>query len=248
MNYSKYLYVLIFFILSNISLNGTEIKMSFGGEIPPYTFPSTNSGIELEVIGAALAYKGHVLKPSYYPLSQVPIMFKNKIVDAAMTDLGEDLSKKGGYYGNPAVWYNNVLITLEESNITIKKPEDLQNLIITSFQGAINRYPKWLNPVKSKYNYFEQNNQKLQVILLNKKRVDAILSDVNIYKYNKAKLEKEKGFLVKPTRMHQFIKLNLMHYRPIFRAEKIRDDFNEGLKHIKKTGKYQSIYDKYLKN
>lgn len=248
MNSLKYIFVFLFFISTLIPINSAEVKMAFAEKIPPYTFPETNSGIELDVIGAALAYKGHVLKPSYYPLARVPKSFKNNSVDAAMTDLGEDLTKVGGYYGDPAVWYNNVFISLKENNLVIKKPEDLEGLIITSFQGAIKRYPKWLEPVKANYNYFEQNNQKLQVLVLHKKRVDLILSDINIYKYYTAKLKKSDDFVPKPIRFHQFVKLNLMDYRPVFRDKRIRDDFNEGLKHIKETGKFQAIYDKYLEN
>jgi len=105
-----------------------------------------------------------------------------------------------------------------------------------------------LEVAKADYNYFEQNNQKLQVLVLHKKRVALILSDINIYKYYTAKLKKNSQFIAKPVRFHQFVKLNLMDYRPAFRSEKIRDDFNEGLKHIKETGKYQEIYDKYIKN
>jgi polar amino acid transport system substrate-binding protein len=248
MNNLKYFFSSFILFLNISPINSAEIKMSFGGEIPPYTFPKTNSGIELEVIGAALAYKGHILKPSYHILKQVPEVFKNKIVDAAMTDLGEDLSKEGAYYGNPAVWYDNVIISLKENNLSIKKPEDLGGLIITSFQGAVKRYPKWLKPVKAEYNYFEQNNQQLQVLVLHKERVDLILSDINIYKYNVNKLKKEKNFIAKPIKIHHFIKVNLMNYRPVFRNKEIRDDFNEGLKYIKETGLYQKIYDKYLKN
>jgi len=248
MKYIKFIFIFIFFIVLINPLNSAEVKMSFAEKIPPYTFPETNSGIELEIIGLALAYKGHILKPSYYPLSKVPTVFKEKKVDAAMTDLGEDLSSFGAYYADPAVWYDNVFITLKENSLNISNPEDLEGLLITSFEGAVKRYSKWLEPVKADYNYFEQNNQKLQVLVLHKQRVDVILSDINIYKYNVVRLQKEKGFVPKPVKFHHFVKLNLMDYRPIFRNKKIRDDFNLGLKHIKETGEYQAIYDKYLKN
>lgn len=247
MNYLKKIFISLFMVSSFTLMQGAEVTMSFAEKIPPYIIPETNSGIELEVIGEALAYKGHVLKPKYFPLARVPISFKDNWVDAAMTDLGEDLSKIGGYYGNPAVWYNNIFITLKERNITINQPEDLKGLIVTSFQGAVKRYPKWLKQVKKDNNYKEQHNQKLQVLVLNKKRVDVILSDRKIYKYYALKLKREEGIILKPIQEHQFIKLNLMNYRPIFRNKQIRDDFNEGLKHIKNNGKYQAIYDKYLK-
>jgi len=239
---------LLFILLFNIEqVHGKTVIMSFGEKIAPYTFPESNSGLVVEVIREALAFKGHVLVPEYYPLARVPIAFKDKWVDATTTDLGEDLTVLGGYYGQPAVWFDNVFITLKENNISIKTPEDLKKLSIISFQGAIKRYPKWLDAVDQAGNYYEQNNQETQVISLDKKRVEVILSDSKIFKYYTLKLKKEKGFDLKETEEHHFVKLNIMDYRPIFRDEKIRDDFNEGLVHIKKTGKYSEIFNKYLK-
>lgn len=210
------LFILFIFLLPVYS---KEIKMSFGSKIPPYVLPEDDTGIELDIIRAALAYKGHTLKPMYFQLYKVPIVLKENLVDAAMTDLGMDLSSHG-YYANPAVVYNNVFITLKKNNYQIDTPEDLSSLILTSFQGAVKRYPKWLEPVKAKYNYFEQNNQSLQVLVLHKQRVDVILSDINIYKYNVLKLQKEKGFIPQEVKYHYFTKINLKNYRPVFKDKK----------------------------
>lgn len=48
---------------------GADVLMAFGEKIPPYCFPESDSGIELEVIGEALAFRGHRLMPRYYPLA-----------------------------------------------------------------------------------------------------------------------------------------------------------------------------------
>jgi len=225
-----------------------DVIMAFGEKIPPYCFPETNSGIELEVIGEALAFQGHKLIPKYYPFARIPLTFKQGDVDAVMTDLGEDLSSAGGHYGDPAVWYDNVFMTLKKRNIRIKSPDDLNGLSVLAFQGALKRYPGWLKPVSAAGNYFEMNDQKLQVLTLDKGRFDAVLSDRNIFRYYSAKMQKEKGITLKPTQEHEFVELNLMNYRPVFRKKNIRDDFNAGLKELKKNGRYQAIYDKYLKH
>ena len=115
------------------------IVMAFGERIPPFCFPETDSGIELEIIGAALAYKGHTLKPQYFPFARIPISFRTHAVDAAMTDLGEDMSKLGAAYGDPAVFYDNVFISLKERNLVIRKPADLDGLSVISFAGAAKR-------------------------------------------------------------------------------------------------------------
>ena len=89
-----------------------EVLMAFSQEIPPYIFQKQNKGIEIDIISAALAVKGHTLKPLYFPLGRIPIAFTSNLVDAAMGDMGVNLEPKGGFYANPAVIYNNVFITL----------------------------------------------------------------------------------------------------------------------------------------
>lgn len=226
---------------------GAEVTMAFGEKIPPYCFPETNSGIELEVIGEALAYQGHTLKPKYYPFARVMLVYKTGAVDASMTDLGQNLETEGGFYGDPAVFYDNIFITLKERGIVIGKPEDLKGLTVISFVGAINRYPAWLESVKKEGHYFEQNNQELQVLTLIKGHYDVVLSDRNIFKYFTLKLQREKKLTPKLIQEHPFVKVNMMDYRPIFRSKQVRDDFNQGLKYLKNTGRFQAIYNKYLK-
>jgi polar amino acid transport system substrate-binding protein len=225
---------------------GAEVTMAFGEKISPFCIPESNSGIELDIIGEALAYKGHTLKPKYYPFARVPLAFKSKAVDASMTDLGQNLEAAGGFYGNPAVYYNNVFITLKERGLVIERPDDLKGLTVIAFAGAVNRYPAWLGQVKKDGHYFEQNNQELQVLTLEKGHYDVVLSDRSIFRYFTLKLQREKKLVAKPVQEHPFTKPNLADYRPVFRSKQVRDDFNEGLKHLKDTGRFQAIYDKYL--
>lgn len=226
---------------------GVDVRMAFGEKIPPFVFPETDSGIEIEVIGEALAFKGHHLIPSYFPFARIPLEFKAGAVDAAMTDLGTDLKPYGAHYGNPAVFYDNVFITLKSRHLAIRKPEDLDGLTVISFQGAANRYPEWLARVKRDGRYVEQNDQALQVLTLERGRYDVVLSDRNIFRYFTLKLKREQGLVSKPIEEHRFVVFNPMDYRPLFRDSRVRDDFNAGLLHLKQTGGYQAIYDKYLK-
>ncbi|MCE3263263.1 MAG: putative amino acid-binding protein [Pseudoduganella sp.] len=223
-----------------------EVTMAFGEKIPPFCFPETDSGIELEVMREALAYRGHVLKPRYYSFARVPVAFKAGEVEAAMTDLGEDMSAWGAYYGNPAVFYDNVFITLKERKLNITRPEDLHGLTVISFVGAAKRYPAWLDAVRKEGRYYEQNDQALQVLTLDRGRYDVVLSDRNIFKYFTLQLKLNKSFKPKPITEHAFVKLNPMDYRPVFRDPAIRDDFNAGLRHLKENGRFQAIYQKYL--
>lgn len=231
---------------SATSGHAANVEMAFGEKIPPFCFPESDSGIELEIIGEALAFKGHLLKPRYYPLARVPLTFRQGEVDAAMTNLGQDLSEIGAHYGNPAVIYQNVFVTLKGRNLTLKKPEDLKGLSVVAFQGAAKRYPEWLAASEQAGLYYEQNNQELQVLGLNKGRYDVVLSDQSIFHYFELLLERTTLFKAKPVQMHDFTEVDPDDYRPVFRDPQIRDDFNAGLEHLKATGRYQQIYDHYL--
>lgn len=228
------------------SAHATDVHMAFGEKIAPFCFPETNSGIELEVIGEALAYHGHVLKPHYFPFARVPVAFKARMVDATMTDLGENMTAEGGWYGDSAVVYDNIFITLRERHLHIRKPEDLRGLRVISFVGALKRYPEWLGPVKKAGLYFEQNDQALQVLTLDRGRYDVVLSDRNIFRYFTLQLKRQQDTPVKPTEEHSFAKVNPRDYRPVFRDGRVRDDFNDGLKRLKESGRYSAIYQKYL--
>lgn len=224
-----------------------DVRMAFGDRIPPFCFPETNSGIELEVIGEALAYRGHVLKPSYFPLARVPIAFKTGLVDAAMTDAGEDMHTAGAFYGDSAVVYDNVLITLAARNLKIRTPADLNGLTVIAFQGAAKRYPQWLGPVQADGRLIEQNDQFIQVRTLDMGRYDVVLSDRTIFRYFTLKHQQETGQIPQPVEEHEFTALKPNDYRPLFRDAKVRDDFNAGLRHLKATGRFRQIYDKYVK-
>ncbi len=223
-----------------------EVSMAFGEKIPPFCFPETDSGIELEVIGAALAYRGHVLKPRYFSFARITVAFKGGEVDAAMTDLGEDMGGWGAHYGDPAVFYDNIFISLKERKLLIKKPADLRGLSVISFVGAAKRYPEWLDEVRKAGRYFEQNDQALQVLTLDRGRYDLVLSDRNIFRYFTLQLKLNRDFHPKAVSEHSFVELNPTDYRPLFRDSKIRDDFNAGLKHLKDSGRFEAIYQKYL--
>jgi polar amino acid transport system substrate-binding protein len=232
--------------LCAVPAQAAQVSMAFGEKIPPFCFPETNSGIELEVIGEALAYRGHVLRPTYYPFARIPVAFRNRDVAAAMTDLGQDMTAAGAFYGNPAVVYDNVFISLKERRLQIQKPADLQGLRVLSFVGGAKRYPEWLGPVAKAGRYFEQNDQALQVLTLNYGRYDVVLSDRNIFKYFTAKVAREHALTPVATVQQSFVKVDPMDYRPVFRERAIRDDFNAGLKYLKDSGRFEAIYRKYL--
>lgn len=222
--------------------------MGFGEKLPPYIIPEKQSGIELDIVREALAFKGHRLKPEFLPMARLALTYQNKNVDAIMMDVGEKISPPNGYYGDIPVVYKNVFITLKKRHLVIKKSADLKNLNINGFIGAELRYPKWLTSLKKAGTYFEKNDQALQVQQLAKERIDAALSDYNIFAYYFYQADDLAGLKLSDFETHNVLNEDPLNYRPVFRSQKIRDDFNTGLKSLKKSGRYQAIFDSYLKS
>ncbi len=241
----KYCFILVITFLSYLT-SAEEVIMAFSKEIPPYIFETQNKGIEIDIIYSALAYKGHTLKPLYFPLGRIPYAFTNNLVDAAMGDMGVNLLSHGGFYANPAVIYDNVFITLKSKGISIRTPSDLNLLSVVSFQGADRRYPKWLKKVKDENRFYGISDQLTQVKLLNFGRYDVVLSDRYIFNYFAKKLRLNNILETQEIVEHKLITENRKNYRPVFRNKKIRDDFNSGLQKLIESGEFQKIYDYYI--
>lgn len=230
------------------------VRMAFGEKIPPFCFPQTASGIEVDVFREALALRGHRLQPLFFPFARVPLEFKAGTVDATMTDLGQDLSSEGGHYGDTAVVYDNVLITLRQRALKLRKPADLAGLRVVSFPGALARFPEWLGPAKAAGRLSEINDQAVHVRLLMMNRCDVVLSDRTIFRYfvlqaqkTLAQAQPSAQVPLLPVDEQDFTLVNPKDYRPVFRSAAVRDDFNAGLRQLKVSGRFQAIYDHYLR-
>ena len=226
------------------SVLADDVKMTFSGSTPPFTFPDSNDGIEVDIIREALAVHGHTLTPIFVPAKRILFDFKLGKVDAASKDHAQKLDDIEAFYGDVYVQFQDVILSVEDRNLEISKPEDLQPLSIVAFQTAPDHYPEWLGGVKDSANYSETADQSLQVKMLHRGRTDVIIADQTIIAYLTKKLSTETGMEIKPTRVANFAEP--WGYKPLFRSEELRDQFNEGLKQIIESGKHQAIIDKYI--
>lgn len=224
------------------------VSMAFGDNLPPYILTASHSGIELDIVREALAFRGHVLQPRYLPMGRIPFSFIEGQVDAIMMDVGEDMAPYGGHYAAPPVLYENFFFTLKRRQLRLRKPDDLKGLNIMAFVGAAKRYPEWLKVLSRTPTYAERNNQAVQPLLLALGRYDAVLSDRTIFQYFVLQQQKaDPAFLAPAVDEQALTPVDPRDYRPVFRDAAIRDDFNAGLEQLRKSGRYKAIYDKYLK-
>ncbi|WP_157691762.1 substrate-binding periplasmic protein [Noviherbaspirillum autotrophicum] len=230
------------------TVQAREITMIFGLALPPYVIQESNSGFEIDIIRAALAVKGHTLKPTYASFLVVPKMLKEKQADAAQRG-NPDLKEGEGFYyaSEPTVVYQDNAITLKKNNLKIDSLADLHGKSIVSFQGATQFLgPDFAAAVKGNPHYQESSNERRKLQMLYANSAQVYTGDVNIFKYYRNTVKNDVD-TTQEVVYHKVFPINTDVTRDaVFLDKQVRDDFNAGLKQLKSSGQYQQIIKKYV--
>ncbi|WP_169545275.1 substrate-binding periplasmic protein [Sneathiella aquimaris] len=218
-----------------------EIKVG-QGVLPPYGIKESNSGIEVDIVRAALAKKGHTIVVRFVPFGRVGKDFQDGKIDAANT-LTPDSGVKGEY-SDSHISYQNVATTLKDSGLNLGSIGDLNAHKVVAFANAsIYLGDDFAKMASGNKNYREVADQATQNKLLMTGRTDVVVGDIRIFQfYNKKIADQVK---LKDVTYHTIFKPTA--YSVAFKDAKIRDDFNAGLKEIKASGEYDQIIAKYVK-
>ena len=241
----KIIYRVFFYLMGCILLSQTtfaqELKLAYGLSTPPYVISKNDSGIELDIVKEAFALSNITVKPIYVPLARLTKQIELDEIDGSVTIM-ESLGLKNVYYSDTYITYENIAVSLKKNNLKILSISDLRNKDIITFQNAkIYLGNEFKQAVSQNHNYYEFYDQKKQVKMLFKNRIQVIVLDRNIFAYYKEhSIEKFEEEVV----IHKIFPAN--KYKIAFKNPKIRDKFNLGLKEIKSTGKYEQIINKYL--
>jgi len=234
-------------VLSSVAVpnkvDAATVRMAFGVSLPPYVIAETASGLEIDVIREALRFSGHELVPVFVPLARVPTHFSQGKVDAVQRDGGNAL--EGAVYGTESVAYHASFISLAHREIVLESPQDLAELNVISFQNAHleEKLAPWLEPSLNSGRYWEINDQSLQVLTLHAGRYDVVVADRFIFEHFTKQVERERGTKLAAVKV-QAIR-GPTFYKPIFREQNIRDDYNAGIKALRESGRYDEIVESY---
>ncbi|NEX62006.1 substrate-binding periplasmic protein [Noviherbaspirillum galbum] len=235
-------------ILATGAAQAKEVNMIFGLALPPYVIQETNSGFELDIIKAALAVKGHTLKPTYASFLALPKLLKEKQADAAQRG-NPDLKEADGFFyaAEPTVIYQDNAITLKKNNLKVDSLADLKGKSIVTFQGA-NQFlgPEFAAAVKGNPNYAENGNERRKLQMLYSGSAQVYAGDVNIFRYYRDSVKNDVDIKQEVVYHKIFPVHEDMTHNAVFLDRQVRDDFNAGLKQLKGSGQYQQMIRKYV--
>ena len=159
------------------------IVIAASATIPPYVIEKTDTGIQLNIIKAALIEQG---------LDNIVVIYmSNKRAEQQLHSGNVDIllnyaGKRGAgiYPSQPVLSYKNVAVSLKKRNFTIETINELNNKSVLGFQNATAYLPPpFAKRVAQFASYEEVVNQRAQVDRLMKDWVDVIILDERIFHY-----------------------------------------------------------------
>ena len=227
-----------------------QIKLSVGLTVSPYVIKPQHpdqkiSGFEVDIVREALGLKGYEIKFILQPLKRTKISFEEKQVDGVLTIQKHYPQIKGAFLSDTYITYHNFAVTLAGENMNINSINDLAGKKIIAFQQAQFALGKEFQAMANQNpNYREMASQDSQIGMFFYKRTEVIILDDRIFKYYKMKL---KNIPTQQTvRFHDLFEAT--PYKIAFQKQDVRDAFNQGLKHIRSSGRYNTIITSYLED
>ncbi|MBS1159643.1 MAG: extracellular solute-binding protein, family 3 [Proteobacteria bacterium] len=220
-----------------------ELKIVFFQYTPPYVFEN-GGGIVVDIVRAALEPAGYQISPVYLPIGRGSDLFAKKRVDGT-TIIRED-SRLVTNYSDDLMQYPNRAFALKTAKLSIKSVADLKDRSIVAFQDA-HKYlgDEFARVVSSDRHYQEISNQEKQVLLLLQGQVEVAVMDENIFRFYREKLIAE-GKIERSVEVDIFPLFPPTPFKAAFIDPKVRDDFNRGLATLRRDGRYNATYRKYI--
>ena len=235
--------------LSRPSASAAELKIATVNNRAPYTLEGSNQGIETELVTELLREAGHTV--SFVPLTlpRASFLFESKGIDGILTGRSFDHTKLAFavFLSDPHLHYHNHVITLEKSKLKIDKLADLGGKQVIAFEGATKVFGgEFATMAAANPQYSERPKTPILIHALFTGRTDAIVSDINIFKYYRKQASDEKVADVSaPVVFHPVFPKAAIYC--VFRDEKLKNDYNTGLGKLRAAGKYDLIFQKHEK-
>lgn len=222
-----------------------ELTIVFGVYRPPYIFEKRNVGLDYDLAEAALKNSGYSIKAIHSPNNRALKEIEMGKVDGVI-GFASQPDRENLYHSKPIISYDNVVITKKASGITIEKAEDLKKARFLSFSNARNYLgAEYLKMVKDVRYDTEISNQEDQNRMFWQGKVQAIILDINIFRYYRNSL-KDKFNTSEEVIVHRIFSAKSNERVAVFKSKVVRDQFNQGLQELKASGTYQKIFDRYI--
>lgn len=232
--------LLTFACIYSFAVNAKTLTYVVGLSKPPYVIQHSNTGYELETVSAITKLMGYNSNYLYVPFGRSPSMMKVKEVDGILT-VNKQIIDKKEHLTTPYITYQNVVVTKKSDKLNISNISDLSHVSFAAFQNSVKLLGDEYGKAAKRSPYFtEVTEQYRQIELLNEKRVQALVIDINIFNYYASQAERYQpnDYSIHPV-------FSPSQYSLAFKNKSNVLLFNQALKTFKNSQEYQAIKDKY---
>lgn len=229
-------------LLLSSSVFAEKITLIAGLVKAPYIIEENGSGTQLDIVREAMKKENVEVNFIHVPLARGMTTYQSYNLGGVIT-LPTDFEYPNLFMSQPYINYQNVAISLSESQLAINTLQDLSGKSVVAFQNAKKFLGEEYNKVVSyAIDYRELAQQEKQIEMLFMRRTEVIVLDLDIFLYF-VKTHSDPIF-TKDVIIHRLFAST--EYTIGFRDNAIRDKFNNGLRLLKAQGEYQTILDNYL--
>ena len=220
-----------------------ELKIIFSQYTPPYVFEN-GEGIVVDIVREALKAGGHTVVPVYVPIGRGFELFAEKRVDG--TAIIRENSGLAANYSEDFMQYHNRAFALKARGYRLARLADLSGKTVVGFQNA-HKYlgNEYGRVVAANPNYKEMANQETQTLMLLLGRIDIAVMDESIFRFYREKLVAE-GKAAANVAYDAFPLFPPTPYKTAFIDAGVRDAFNRELAAMRRDGRYNAIYRRYI--
>ena len=230
-------------LLSVTSVNAEKLKVGASVLIPPYIITDSDSGVELDIVKEALSLGGYEPEFIYLPLLRVSKYLRQKKIDCGLSMSSDSTDTGNIYYSDSHITYQNAAITLKSRKLRINSVRDMIGKKICTFQNAAEYLgADFAEASKKGLRWREISELNDLIPLLFQGAADIVVADIFVFRYYRK--NDKRTDTDAPVEIHKIFSPAML--KAGFTDKKVRDDFNDGIRHLRKTGRYDEIIGKYI--
>lgn len=230
--------------LFQLQVSAAEVRVAFSHSVAPFADAQDGTGVEVDILRAALQAVGYTVKPVFMPSARKMIALRSGDVEAAAT-----LSPQDG----PEACFSDVYIHYQDFVIAQKgrypkglRLADLGELRVVAYQLASHHLgPEYAAVVKANPRYVEQADQLSQLRMLFGGQTDVIVAERHIFEHQLRRLQ-DSRFKERPFAVDYLPMFKPVPYRVAFLDPALCEQFNAGLARIRREGVLERITAAYL--
>ncbi len=228
--------ILIIITILNLSSFAKQPPIKIATHYSPPWSNGDCTGAEIDIIKAAFKIESIEIECVYYSYGRLVKYFKSGHSEFSTPITRVDGDSVHAYYSDSFHKYSDVVLSYSDKKITLN---DFKGKRILAYQGASEYLGEdYRAATKMARSYVESSDREGQIELLQKKRVDYIIGEVNLLMF----LAKKSNV---PTKVYANLVLKKWDIRSASHKEELMKKFNSGLKKLKENGTVDKIYQQY---